>query len=201
MIFRLPRRAGALDPERIQILAHPRQRALVQEAGQIIGGIGQQFAAAEPDEQIEEFLADGAIVGCRGGGSEFDMRHAEIGRIALQRRDALERVRVGRLAEQQRQQAVFRGAQLIDLVDFGFRCHLILGWSVEIGAKNVTMHLRQRLDGENPFGGNPRPRRNRRLRNADPSRQRRDTTCCPDCLFQTGVTHGATDFSPAHRAS
>src|SRR6266850_581782 len=30
MIFRLPRRAGALDPEPIQIFADPRQRALVK---------------------------------------------------------------------------------------------------------------------------------------------------------------------------
>ena len=120
MIFRLPRRAGALDPERIEILAHPRQRALVQKTGQVIGGIGQQFAAAEPDEQIEEFLADGAIIRRRRGHREFDMRDAEIGRVALQRCNALERLRVGRLAEQQRQQAVFRGAQLIDLVDFDF---------------------------------------------------------------------------------
>ena len=127
MIFRLPRGARALDPERIQILAHPRQRPLVKKAGQIVGGIGKQFAASEPDEQIEELLADGAVVGRRGGGRKFDMRHAEIGSIALQRCNPLERIRVRRLAEQQGQQAVFRGAQLIDLVDFGFRCHLIPG--------------------------------------------------------------------------
>ena len=127
MIFRLPRGARALDSELIQIFAHPRQRSLVKKSGQIVGGIGQQFAAAEADEQIEEFLADGAIICCRGSGGEFDMRHAEIGSVALQRRDPLERIRVRRLAEQQGQQAVFRGAQLIDLVDFGFRCHLILG--------------------------------------------------------------------------
>ena len=120
VIFRLARGAGALDPEPVEILAHPRQRALVKEAGQVVGGIGQQFAAAEPDEEIEEFLADGAVVRRRRSGCEFDMRHAEIGAIALQRCDALQRVRIGRLAEQQRQQAVFRGAQLIDLVDFGF---------------------------------------------------------------------------------
>ena len=29
------------------------------------------------------------------------------------------------------------------------------------------------------------------------ARQRRDAACCLDCLFQTGVTHGATDFSPS----
>ena len=62
VIFRLPRGAGALDPERTQILAHPRQRTLVKKAGQIVGGIGKQFAAAEADEEIEELLADGAVV-------------------------------------------------------------------------------------------------------------------------------------------
>jgi hypothetical protein len=34
----------------------------------------------------------------------------------------------------------------------------------------------------------------------DLSRQRRNTACCLDYLFHTGVTHGATDFSP-RRAS
>ena len=114
-------------PSAAQILAHPRQRTLVKKAGQIVGGIGQQFAAAEADEEIEELLAHGAIVGRRSCGGEFDMRHAEFGAVALQRCHPLERLGVGRLAEQQRQQAVFRGAQLIDLVDFGLRCHLILG--------------------------------------------------------------------------
>ena len=153
----------------------------MKKAGQIVGGIGQQFAAAEADEEIEEFLADGAIVGRRGCRGEFDMRHAEIGAIALQRCHTLERLGIGRLAEQQRQQAVFRGAQLIDLVDFGFRCHLVLGRSVEIGTKHKTIHLRQRLDGKNALGGNARPRRNRGLRNANPPRQRRDATRCLDC--------------------
>src|SRR5918994_4809525 len=54
VIFRFPRASGALDPEPAQILAHPRQRTLVKKAGQIVGGIGQQFAAAEADEKIEE---------------------------------------------------------------------------------------------------------------------------------------------------
>jgi hypothetical protein len=41
----------------------------------------------------------------------------EIGRIALQRGNARQRVRVGRLAEHKGQQAVFRGTLPIDLVD------------------------------------------------------------------------------------
>ena len=62
VIFRLPRRACALDPERTQIFANTRQRALMKKASQIIGGIGKQVAATEPDEQIKELLADGAII-------------------------------------------------------------------------------------------------------------------------------------------
>src|SRR4030095_10081810 len=59
VIFRLAGTAGALDPERTQILAHPRQRTLMKKAGQIVGGIGQQFAAAEADEEVEELAAHG----------------------------------------------------------------------------------------------------------------------------------------------
>ena len=62
VIFRFPRGAGALDSEPIEVFTDARQRALVQEAGEVIGGIGKQVAAAEPDEQVEEFLADAAIV-------------------------------------------------------------------------------------------------------------------------------------------
>ena len=58
------------------------------------------------------------------------------------------------------------------------------------------MHPRQRLDGEHPFRGNTLPCGNRRLRNADRPRQRRDPTRSFDGLFQTGVTHDATAFSP-----
>src|SRR4051812_49298581 len=88
IILGLARRAGALDPEPLQIFAHPRQRPLVQKTGQIIGGIGQQLAATEANEKSEEFLADSAIVRGSGSGCEFEMRHAELGRIALQRGNA-----------------------------------------------------------------------------------------------------------------
>ena len=36
-----------------EIAAQPRQRPLVQKAGQIVGGIGQDFAASDPDEEVE----------------------------------------------------------------------------------------------------------------------------------------------------
>jgi len=37
---------GALDAQRGQVSAQPRQRTLVQETGEIVRGVGQQFAAA-----------------------------------------------------------------------------------------------------------------------------------------------------------
>src|SRR5205814_354480 len=58
VILRLPRGSGALDSECIQILAQPRQRALVKEAGQIVGAIAEQIARAETDEKIEEHLSE-----------------------------------------------------------------------------------------------------------------------------------------------
>src|SRR6267143_1162628 len=85
VIFRLPRRAGAFDPEYAKIFADTRQGALVKKARHIIGGIGKQVATTEPDEQIEELLADGATIRRGCGRREFDVRHAKVGRIALQR--------------------------------------------------------------------------------------------------------------------
>src|SRR6266478_2956733 len=121
VVFRLPRRACAFDSEHIQIFADTRQRALVKKAGHVIGRIGKQLAATKSDEQSEELLADSAIIRRGSRRREFDMRRAKIGRIALQRGNPQQRIRAGRLAKQQGQQAVFRRAQRIDLVDFGFR--------------------------------------------------------------------------------
>ena len=45
VIFRLARRACALDPERFHILTDTRQRALVKKTGDVIGSIRKQVAA------------------------------------------------------------------------------------------------------------------------------------------------------------
>ena len=86
MIFRLAVAFDALDAERREVVAQPRQRALVQEAGEIVRAVGQQLAAAEADEQIEEFaldLLDGRVA-C--GFRQRDMRNAE--RVASPRKPA-----------------------------------------------------------------------------------------------------------------
>ena len=60
VIFRFVLSLGTFDAESRKILAQPRQRALVQEAGDIIGAVGHQFAAADadaPDEPIPPTLS------------------------------------------------------------------------------------------------------------------------------------------------
>ena len=97
-----------------EVVAQPRQRALLQEAGEIIGAVGQQLAAADADEQIEELALDLFAVGLRRGVRQRDMGKAERARIAAQFGDALEHGGVGRARQQHRQQRVFLGAGEID---------------------------------------------------------------------------------------
>ena len=68
---------GALDAQRREVLADAGQRPLVQEAGQVVGGVGQQLAAADADEQVEIFAARGSLAGRLRGVGEIDMREAE----------------------------------------------------------------------------------------------------------------------------
>ena len=84
MILRLVVALDALDSERREILAQPRERPLVQEAGEIVRRVRQQFAAPEPDEQIEVFALDPLRRSLRRGFGERDMRDAERRRIAAQ---------------------------------------------------------------------------------------------------------------------
>ena len=65
VILRLEIVLGPLDAERGEILAQARQRTLVEKAGQIVGRVGQQFAAPEADEQIEIFALDYAATAMR----------------------------------------------------------------------------------------------------------------------------------------
>src|SRR5436189_3270327 len=84
VIFRLAIALGALDSERAEIGAEPRQRPFVQESGEIVGGVGQQFAAAESDEQVEILALDAIDGGFAGGLRERCMRDTERRRGAAQ---------------------------------------------------------------------------------------------------------------------
>src|SRR3546814_5923490 len=53
VVFRLLHVVGAGDAQARHVVAQPRQRLLVQEPGQIVGGVGQQLALADADEEVE----------------------------------------------------------------------------------------------------------------------------------------------------
>ena len=107
-------------PKRRQILAQPRQRPLVQEAGEIIGAVGQQLAAADADEQIEEFALDLASTS-RVLAASASSTCARPSGVASPRNSAepLEQLGVGRARQQRAEQRVFLRAREIDVVDAG----------------------------------------------------------------------------------
>ena len=72
-------------PSAREIRAQPRQRTLVQEAGEIVRAVGQQLAAPEADEEIEDTRARRARRWSRLAASrERGMRDAERARVAAQ---------------------------------------------------------------------------------------------------------------------
>ena len=92
---------SALDTEFPQVPAQARERPFVQEPGEIIRPIRQQFAAADSYEQIEELALDaldGRICCCL---RKRRMRDTERRRIAAQLRNLLQQGGVRR-ADQRR---------------------------------------------------------------------------------------------------
>ena len=72
-----------------EVLADAGQRALVEEAGQVVGGVGQKLAAADADEQVEDTRARARRDRCpRPQLGERDMGQPERRRVALQLRQA-----------------------------------------------------------------------------------------------------------------
>ena len=121
VILRLDLAFGALDAEHRQIVAQPRQRALVQKAGEIVGAVRQQLAAAEPDEQIEEFALDTLDRHRTGRFRQRRMRDAERADVAAQTGQPLQQRGVRRARQQGGEQRVFLRARDIDLVDVAGR--------------------------------------------------------------------------------
>src|SRR5258708_5094482 len=56
---------GSLDGELFKMRAQPRERSLVQEAGEIVRRVGQKLPAAEPDEEVEIFALQALDLGPR----------------------------------------------------------------------------------------------------------------------------------------
>ena len=114
------------------------------------------------------------------------MRHAEIGGIAFQLRNPRQRIGIWRLAEKQREQAVFSGALTIDLVDRRLRLAVSVASSpdsIEIRTKDKPRYLGERFDREHTLSGNACPIGHRGLGYADGARKRCDSAGSLDGLL------------------
>ncbi len=83
MILRLGNALCSLYAERGQIFPHLGERALMQETGKIVGGIGQQLAAADADEKAEELVSHLLRCSAAGRDAEPDMGHAQRAGVAF----------------------------------------------------------------------------------------------------------------------
>src|SRR5690242_13317743 len=73
-----------LDAEHAEILAQARQRPLVEKTGEVVRAIGKQLAAADADEEIEEFTLDRLGARSARGFRERRVRKAERRVVAAQ---------------------------------------------------------------------------------------------------------------------
>ena len=82
MVLGLGLRPGPLDADALQICAQTSERSFVEKAGEVIGCLGQQLAAADADEEIEELPLDLLSIGARRRCPKLCVRKAERRRIA-----------------------------------------------------------------------------------------------------------------------
>ena len=160
MIFRLSLTGRSFDSELAKIRTQAGERSLVQESGQVIGSVRQQFSASEADEEIEILSLDALARGAARRLRERGMLQAERTCIAAQRGETLEQCAVGRACEQHRQQPVFLGTPGVDVIDVAARG---LVTPVEVRAQDRPVHAGRGLNRKHPLGGNAGPVRYGRL--------------------------------------
>ncbi len=95
MILRLAHRLVALDAEGGEVLADAGERALVEEAGEIVGSVGQKLAAADADEQREELALDRLRRGRGGRPAQIGAMTAEDTLPALELPERIEQGHIG----------------------------------------------------------------------------------------------------------
>src|SRR5215468_9891856 len=117
MVLGLESSLGPLDAHALQIRAQAGKRPFVEKAGKIIGSVGQELAAANADEEMEEFPLGLLLIGPGCRSAKRSVCDAERRRIACQVRQAPQEVRVRSLCEQPRQQGIFGSAGTVDGID------------------------------------------------------------------------------------
>src|SRR5207248_3280194 len=83
------------DSEPTKVLAQTCERPLMQETGNIIRAIGQEFPAPEADEEIEIFALDTPGVGAAGGIRERRVGEPERSSVAAQAGEAIQQWLIG----------------------------------------------------------------------------------------------------------
>jgi hypothetical protein len=182
MIFRLGNSIRACDTDAGQVLAQARKRPLIQEAGEVIGSVGQKFAAPDTDEKIEEFALDFAGVCVCGGFGEFAMGNTEWRFIPMTLADLRKQVRVGRPRQQSCQECVFLCAGAVDVVD----TRLV----IQIRPQDCARDAARVLDLKNALRGHFGPVGNGWLGNSNAARKFGDAADGADSLLESPVNHG-----------
>ena len=124
MIFRLGLPFGTLDAPGLEICAQPRQRPLMQEAGQVVRSVGQKLAAPEADEEIEIFPLDALRIGlgCSRSKDVVGQRQRIAGfPAATEAGQAFQEIGIRAANQQRREQCVSARARRIDLTIGGWR--------------------------------------------------------------------------------
>ena len=193
-------------PSGAEIRAQPRQRALVQEAGEIVRGVGQQFAAAEPDEQVEDIRA-------RRARRWFRLRPARA-RHARHRAASASPRKPARLSS-----SFASGARPSSVASSAYSCAratatssgacwFCSGCSVEVGPQHFAVDAGRCLNNEHALGRNAVPIRYGRLRNTDLAREFTDAADGAYSFFEARIPHpeclDSNDFNvkvPAHQTA
>src|SRR5262249_33838128 len=97
-------------------------RTFQQEARKVIRSIWHEFAAAEPDKQIEILALDFLDRGAFGGFGERGMCEAERRSIAAQGGKFGQKRRIGRPHQQGGWERIFAGPGNVDVVDIACSC-------------------------------------------------------------------------------
>src|SRR5260221_4718576 len=113
MVLGLAHPVGQADAQPRHVAAQPRQRLLMQEAGPVVGSVGNELAMREADGEGRIFLDHAGRVARPGGGGKRGEGASERAVVTLDRGNRLERRRIGSGAQQPSQQAPRLAAQLL----------------------------------------------------------------------------------------
>jgi hypothetical protein len=178
VVFGLALAFDALDTETGEVGAQPCQRPFMKKTGQIIGPVGHQFTAPDPDEEIEIFARDRGSIFLHSRSGQCPMRKAERRPVALELRQFLQQRRIRWTREKCRKQRIFLSSSNSSVVD-RVGCP-----RVEVRSQHSAGHARRCLDRDDAVRRHARPIEDGGLRDTNAARQLGDAARGPDRLAQ-----------------